>query len=134
MIIVQSQEEGNDMDVTRIIGGYAISMLGGAIALWLTVDKLTWGYLKKKGIPGKKAGILTAPVGVVERLLYTTSFLVNQPGFVAVWLALKVASQWKRWEGEDRATYNVFLIGNGLSMIMAYLGAWVATGDIPLTK
>jgi len=122
------------MNVIGIVAGYAISMFGGAIVLWLTIDKCTWGYLAKKGIPGKKPGILTVPVGIVERLLYTTAFLVNQPGFFAVWLALKVASQWKRWGGDERATYNVFLIGSGLSLIMAFLGAWVAAGHIPLTK
>ena len=122
------------MSVTEIVVGYAISLFGGAIVLWLVIDKFTWRYLSKKGIPGKEPGILTLPVGIVERLLYTTAFLLNQPGFVAVWLALKVASQWKRWQGEERATYNVFLIGSGLSLIMAYLGAWVATGHIPLTK
>jgi len=123
------------MNVTRIVAGYAISMFWGAIVLWLIIDKYTWGYLAKKDITGKKPGILSVPAGVVERLLYTTAFLVNQPGFIAVWLALKVASQWERWKKVDeRATYNVFLIGSGLSLIMAFLGAWVAAGHIPLTK
>lgn len=51
-----------------------------------------------------------------------------------MWLALKVASQWKRWEGKERGTYNVFLIGSGLSLAMAYLGAWVAARHAPLAK
>ena len=120
------------MDTSSVVIGYAVSTVGGTLVLWLLIDKLAWGHLAKKGIPGKSPGILTLPMGNVERFMYTTVFIIDQPAFVAVWLALKVASQWKRWEGEERATYNVFLIGSGISIIMAYLGAWVALGNLPL--
>lgn len=120
------------MQTTAIIIGYLTSTLGGALVLWFLIDKIAWGYLGKKGIQKKPPGVLSLPTGIVERFLYTTVFIINQPAFVAVWLALKVASQWKRWGGEDRGTYSVFLIGNALSLIMAYLGAWVALGNVPL--
>lgn len=116
----------------EIIIGYLISTLGGAFVLWLSIDKLAWSYLAKKGIPEKGPGILTLPMGILERLMYTTVFLIDQPAFVAVWLALKVAAQWNRWEGKERGTYNVFLMGSALSLIMGYLGAWVALGCVPL--
>ena len=123
------------MNVICIIAGYVTSTVGGAIVLWLVIDKLTWGWLVKKGIRPKEQRSLTMFLGIVERSLYTTAFLLNQPGFVAVWLALKVASRWKRWEEVgDRATYNLFLIGSGLSLIMAYVGAWVVAGDFPLSE
>lgn len=122
------------MDIPRVIIGYVISTLGGALVLWLFIDRIAWGYLAKKGIPGKAPGVLTLPMGILERFMYTTVFIVNQPAFVAVWLALKVASQWKRWEGEERGTYNVFLIGSALSLIIAFLGAWVALGRVPLLE
>jgi len=122
------------MRIVPLMIGYAISTSGGALVLWLLIDKMAWGYLVKKGIPGKSPGSLTWLVGIVERLMYTTVFIVNQPAFVAVWLALKVASQWKRWEDKERPTYDVFLIGNALSLIIAYLGAWVAMGDVPLLE
>jgi len=122
------------MQTIAIIIGYLISTLGGALVLWFLIDKIAWGYLNKKGIQGKAPGTMTLPMGIVERFLYTTVFIVNQPAFVAVWLALKVAAQWKRWEGEERGTYSVFLIGSALSLIIAYLGAWVALGHVPLLE
>ena len=120
------------MNVFSLVTGYLVSSLGGALLLWLLIDRLAWGYLAKHGIPKKEAGILTLPMGIVERSLYTTAILLNQPGFIAIWLALKVASQWTRWQDKERGTYNVFLIGNGLSLMIAFTGAWIALGSIPL--
>jgi hypothetical protein len=123
------------MTIFPVIIGYLISTLGGALVLWLLIDKMAWGYLAKKGILGKEPGILTLPMGILERFMYTTVFIVNQPAFVAVWLALKVASQWKRWEdNKQRGTYNVFLIGSAISLIIAFLGAWVTLGHVPLLE
>jgi hypothetical protein len=90
------------------------------------------GIFGKEGDTQEEARNADDPNGIVERLLYTTVFIINQPAFVAVWLALKVASQWKRWDGEERGTYNVFLMGNAFSLIIAYLGAWIVLGRIPL--
>ena len=122
------------MQTNVIIIGYLISTLGGAFVLWLLINKIAWPYLSKKGIQRKASGSLTIPMGIIERFLYTTVFIINQPAFVAVWLAFKVASQWKKWEVEERGSYNVFLIGSALSIIIAYLGAWVALGHVPLLK
>ena len=120
------------MNICSLIIGYLVSVAGGAVVLWLLVDTIAWGYLEKHDIPKKKRGVLTVPMGLIERFLYTTVFLLNQPGFVAVWLALKVASQWKRWKDEERGTYNVFLIGSGLNLIISFVGAWIALGSVPL--
>jgi len=57
---------------------------------------------------------------------------MGKPEFIGVWLVLKVAGQWKRWGGEakvagkdleGRVFYNIFLIGNGLSLAYAVGGA-----------
>ena len=79
-------------------------------------------------------------VGLIERALYTSSWVAAKPEFIGLWLAIKVAGQWKRWteEQEDptvlrwgkqeqetvpaRAYYNVFLIGNALSITYGVLG------------
>jgi hypothetical protein len=122
------------MGILHVIVGYVVSTLGGALLLWLLIDKMAWGYLGRKGIPGKTLGILTLPMGILERLMYTTIFIIDQPAFVAVWLALKVASQWKRWEDKERVTYNIFLMGSALSLIIAFLGAWIALGHVPLLE
>ena len=47
-------------------------------------------------------------------------------GFIGIWLALKVAAQWKRWSDthpKGRIAYNIFIIGSGLSVIFAIVGA-----------
>lgn len=71
-------------------------------------------------------------VGCVERALYTGSFQLGKPEFIGIWLALKVAGQWKRWsEDKDyggrliagRAIYNIFLIGSALSIGYSVIGA-----------
>ncbi len=120
------------MNIKSLIIGYLVSSVGGALVLWLLVDKIAWGYLTMRGIE-KKGHMLTFPMGIIERILYTTVFLIGQPDFVGVWLLLKVASQWQRWqEPNQRGVYNVFLIGNGLSLLIAFIGAWLALGKVPL--
>lgn len=70
-------------------------------------------------------------VGVVERVLYTASWQLGKPEFIAVWLALKVAGQWRRWTDDmcpngpvvpGRTIFNVFLIGNALSIAYGSTG------------
>lgn len=121
------------LEFWRVIIGYLISTLGGALILRFLIDKMAWGYLTKKGKQGKSSAVLTLPMGIIERLMYTTVFIINQPAFVAIWLALKVASQWKRW-GDTEGEYNIFLMGCALSLIIAYLGAWIALGHVPLLE
>ncbi len=120
------------MNAMSIITGYYISTLFGAAVLYLLIDKIAWNYLEKKGILNKGPETLTLPMGILERFLYTSVFIINQPTFIIVWLTLKVASHWKRWANEERGTYNVFLIGSALSLIIAFFGAWIALGHMPL--
>jgi hypothetical protein len=67
-------------------------------------------------------------VGVVERGLYTTSYLLGRAEFIGAWLLLKVAGAWRGWnEGhagvEGRAMYQTTLIGTGLSLAYGVMGA-----------
>ena len=120
------------MDIQRVLIGFAVSMFGGAIVLWLLIEKMAWPYIKKhQNIAGKHPRSLTLPLGIVERGLYTTALLIGAPSWIAVWLALKVAAQWKRWQSDERASYNVFLIGNAISVAFGILGAWIALGSLP---
>ncbi len=78
--------------------------------------------------------------GSVEQVLYTSSVLIGQPLFVAVWLGVKTAGQWQAWTGfRDQHAFfdkylSPYLIGNALSVIVAVTGAkiidWLATGHI----
>jgi hypothetical protein len=60
------------------------------------------------------------------------SLQLGKAEFIGVWLALKVAGQWKRWsegvrvgerEVDARVFYNIFLIGSGLSIAYSIVGA-----------
>jgi len=120
------------VEIWRIVLGFFVSTLGGAFVLWLLIDKAAWPYLsRKQNIRGKPSGTLTLPLGIVERGLYTVAVIIGAPEWIAVWLAVKVAVAWSRWQGEERATYNVFLIGNALSVMFGFIGAWIALGHLP---
>jgi hypothetical protein len=63
---------------------------------------------------------------------------MGKPEFIGIWLALKVAGQWKRWSGDEsgihgRGVFNVFLIGSAFSVIYALTGAkmteWLQSED-----
>lgn len=67
-------------------------------------------------------------LGMVERGIYVSSWLVGFPQFIAVWLTLKTVSKWGRWNDDKkgRAAFLVFLTGTGLSLLFATLVAVIA--------
>lgn len=118
---------------TRVILGMVVSSLGGAIVLLILIDKIAWPYVVKVGkIKPKPPGTLSIPLGIIERILYSSAFMLGAPSWVAVWLGLKVAVQWNRWKGKERATYNIFLIGNAISIVFGFIGSWIAIGMCPV--
>lgn len=65
-------------------------------------------------------------LGFLERVLYIITIANGILGFVPVWLALKVAANWKSWnESTPRYHFSAFLIGSAISLILAVLGALV---------
>jgi hypothetical protein len=61
---------------------------------------------------------------------------IGKGELIGVWLALKAAGQWQVWKeatSEGRATYQVFLIGSGLSVLYAGAGfkiiGWMLGGE-----
>jgi hypothetical protein len=118
--------------IERVIWGLGVATVGAAGVLWLLIDQLAWGYLERKNVKGKGKGkAFTMPLGVVERLLYVAAIIAGEGSWVGVWLGAKVAVSWRRWSEADRAIYNVFLIGNALSILFAVLGAWIVLGHFP---
>lgn len=115
--------------------GFGFSLIGGSLAI-TPISNALW-----KGMGWEDGNTELRPyaehanmVGVVERTLYTVSWLLGKPEFVAVWLALKVAGQWSRW-GSDapnggrkvagRAIFNVFLLGNAFSIAYGLAGGFL---------
>lgn len=67
-----------------------------------------------------------AMVGYLERTLFALSWIAGRPELGAVWLVLKAAASWHRWTAE-RAVFNVFLIGTGLSVLIGYAGGVISS-------
>lgn len=138
-------------------GSYVASYLFGVVIAHYPIrrvvdlmwERIGWAGEYKETV--RPASWQSRIIGCVERTLYVAAFHVNQAEFIAVWLAVKVAVQWKRWEegreyGErtiaGRAIYNIFLIGSALSVAYALVGAklvewvserqWVTVVAVPL--
>lgn len=103
--------------------GYLISTIGGTIILYFLLDCCLWRKLDKP-----KDRWIIALLGILERLTYTTAILISFPQWIAVWLGAKVAVNWKKWQEGERNRYNIFLIGNLVSIIFGFLGALIILG------
>ncbi len=66
-------------------------------------------------------------VGACEAVLYPFLLIINKPDFIGGWLAIKVGGNWKIWqEGHSgRNRFNMFLIGNAVSIIIAVIFAHI---------
>lgn len=117
----------------QFFSGFFVSVFIGSFVLWLVIEKYAWPQLtKKENTSSKPPGALSWLLGIIERILYTFAFIINAHEWVAVWLTLKVAVGWTRWQKGDRSSYNIFLIGSGLSILFGLLGAWIILGHIPI--
>lgn len=65
-----------------------------------------------------------ASLGGVERVIYMMAWFLGHPEFIAVWLGAKVVGNWSHYKSlrsEGRGDYSEFLIGTGLSLIVAVI-------------
>jgi hypothetical protein len=118
---------------TKYFVGYGISLLGGhvftkSVNNWMRREKdITLRTHKieiEKNVPNK--ALMPWLVGVTERFLYTTALLERKPEFIGLWLGLKFAGNWRNWDPQKAngwGNVNIFLAGNAMSLIFAYLGA-----------
>jgi hypothetical protein len=119
--------------ISNVLIGYLFSIVGGFIFIRL-FNHTAWEYLtlletEKPIDKNNKLQLWTAAqVGIVERLIYTSSILFIGIEIVAIWFGIKALSQWKRWETDSirsRATFNNFLVGSGLSLLYGVLGGYI---------
>lgn len=118
-------------EIFVVILGLGWTLGVGQLGTSLIVNKL-WNPLEKQDNSIRPYAYTAIFVGLVERALYFFSILLGYEEFVAVWLALKVAGSWKRWEEGvkekpsmkdiGRVFYNIFLIGSGLSLGFSFMG------------
>jgi MFS family permease len=112
--------------------GLIVATIGGAVVTTIVIDIIAWRFVVKRlGLEKKRSGSLSLPLGIAERALYFLAFIVGAPSWIGFWLAIKVAVQWHRWQAGERAIYNIFLIGNIISILSAILGAFLALGQLP---
>ena len=73
-------------------------------------------------------GWQTGPLGMIERALYVVALGLLRPEFIAVWLTLKTVTKSPRWSlNPGRHIFNIFLVGNGLSILFALAAAGVVS-------
>lgn len=99
--------------------------------MWLAIDLDPGGQVSRPSPWQPKAQ------GIVERALFTPAILTGNASFIAVWLALKVATQWTSWgvtqpgstvpsrTVSGREVYVNFMLGTGLSIAFAAVGAYI---------
>ena len=120
--------------------GFVFSVVAGGIFIWYATGALWKSVGRKRDRSDSKLHAdpeLPAQVGIVERSLYTASILAEQEQFIAVWLGLKAISSWSIWnklkdaKGQangaisGRSVFNIYLIGNGLSVAYGVVGGWI---------
>ena len=109
--------------------GLAFSVLGGALLQHALVEWWAWGRVNKDDKLGKRPrGVLTVSLGMLERGLYTLSIAAGEPAWIGVWIGMKTARSWNRWQDKSPESGNVWLFGNGLAVLWGVVGGWIAQG------
>jgi hypothetical protein len=123
------------MNWCRVILGFVVSIIGGDLVIYPIVEWYLWPQLQKYHGVEQKKHTFTRQVGLLERALYTVSLFVGAWQWIGVWFVIKAAARWRSTSGDtDTPVDNVWLIGNGLSVLFGYIGAYVALGRVPLLK
>lgn len=105
--------------------GYLIAILIGQVTIGPIVGVLIRRYLSGEREITQRG--LARLIGMVEQVLYISAVLVGKPEFIGVWLVVKVAGEWRPRANDGRPVvvgqareYTIFLIGNGLAIILAF--------------
>ena len=99
-------------------GGFFFSIVGGDLLIRFILYPLYEAVEDRQNYGSHWSARVC---GWVERALYTASWVLGRPEFIAVWLAIKVAGTWQRWDNQ-REIYNVFLVRNGLCILYGVVG------------
>jgi hypothetical protein len=124
--------------------GYGFSVFAGAILVKSLVESLWESISPSAATPKIRPHPWQGDVlARIEGVLYVAVLELGIPSLIGVWLALKVAGQWKRWmddgdpetqRPDGRTVFNIFLIGNALSVLYSFFGfkfiGWINAGKI----
>ncbi|MDB5232994.1 MAG: hypothetical protein JWN76_3799 [Chitinophagaceae bacterium] len=104
--------------------GYLFSIAGSGVLVRLLIAY----YRKAKNPAATQMHWEGTVVGVVEAVLYTTSWVMHFPAFIALWLIIKVANRFKVKSGDPIAEItagNLFLTGTGLNVLYGVAGGFL---------
>jgi len=124
-----------EISLCHFLWGVLVCEGFGTAVVWFLIDKVFWRWMLKN--PKKRKWNrtnwpLSLPLGIVERFLYMVAFIYGIYAWVLVWLTLKTAIKYQRWEkGDKRGAYNAFLIGSGLNILFGVIGALIALDRFP---
>lgn len=74
------------------------------------------------------SGLMSWLLGIVERILFVLALVFGKETFIGLWLTGKFAGHWRQYNSEELEGWgriNIFLIGNGLSLLFALWGAHI---------
>lgn len=71
----------------------AFSAIGGTYFIGYVMRRLWVAFAE---LPSEEHRSLAGAIGIVERVMYIAAFLLGRPEFIAVWLVLKGAGEWRR--------------------------------------
>jgi len=104
-----------------LISIYIFAVVGSHIIIHF----VTLGFRNLYKLEGTTRVNLYTPafIGFCEAILYPTSFILKKPEFIGIWLAVKVAGNWNLWGkgDEGRRRFNMFLVGNALSIMIGFI-------------
>lgn len=124
--------------------GFAYALGIGALLVKLVMDRMA--YITDIVITPKEIERVKATsdeawrldyqptvMGLIERTLYMSALTYGRGEFIAVWLGLKVAGGWQRWQEpkSGRYLYSRSLFGSGLSVLYALAGFLIVKGFSP---
>ena len=116
--------------------GFVFSTIGGHLLisplmrrLWKACEEELRDVYKVQS----KHGLHPRMLGMLERAMYTSAWLLGLPQFITIWLGIKTVGQWgTAVGGSGRLVFNLFLIGNAFSIAFGAMGGltikWMLSG------
>lgn len=101
----------------------------------IAYETIAWGFQKYSEIQDGKHLKEKEPdywrpfiLGFLELFIYPILMFTGGWKFIGAWLSFKTFGQWAEWK-TNRNTFNVFLIGNALILVVSYvfMRLWVAS-------
>ena len=123
---------------------FALYLLAVAVS-GLLISYATHGMRRLSAVSDRSEETHLAPAGIwppvvlgaIEIVLYTTTLLMGQAGFIGVWLILKVAGRWGDWQErgqEARNRLQGFLVGTALSLVSAGITFGLIRGFVGISE